>query len=259
MRRAGLVVWQALRAAEGCVRPGVTTAELDRTVEQVLRRYGAEPVFKNQRGRVPFPAVSCISVNEELIHGIPGSRRLRPGDLVTIDTGCRFQGWCADAAITVPVPPLHPRVAQLLDVAQEALRRAIDGMARFSSWGAVVHQVATYVRSQGFALVEDFVGHGIGRYLHEKPDVPNHPAHLVRSGADFPLEPGLAIAVEPMLTLGRSAVRTQPDHWTVVTADGQPAVHVEHTVAVTERGIWVLTGPPDDSEHQWLREVASGS
>ncbi len=253
MRRAGLVVWQALRAAEQHVCPGVTTAELDRVVERVFQRYGAEPLFKNQPGRVPFPAASCISVNEELIHGIPGPRRLQPGDLVTIDTGCRLQGWCADSAVTLAVPPLRPAVERLLRVARQALRLAIDCMAQAPTWNAVVQQMAAYIRGQGLGVVEDFVGHGIGRHLHEKPDVPNHPAHLVRTRADFPLEPGLVIAVEPMVTLGDNAVRTQADHWTVVTADGLPAAHVEHTVAVTDRGVWVLTGPPQPEERRWLQ------
>ena len=257
MRRAGLVVWQALKSACKHVQPGVTTAQLNQVIEQVFQRYGAEPVFKNRPGRVPFPAASCISINEELIHGIPGPRRIQPGDLVTLDTGCRLQGWCADAAVSVGVPPLRPHLARLLQVAQQTLQQAIDAIPRASTWGAVVQQMATFVRRQGFGLVEEFVGHGIGRQLHEKPDVPHHPAHLARTRADFPLEPGLVIAVEPMITLGRTAVHTRADHWTVVTADGLPAVHVEHTVAVTPQGGWVLTGPPNPEEKCWLQHAAS--
>ena len=253
MRRAGLVVWLALHEAGRHVRPGVATAELDQVIRDVFRRCGAEPLFQGRSGRVPFPAASCVSVNEEVVHGVPGPRRLKPGDLLTIDTGCRLDGWCADAAVLLSVGSLSPRVEQLAQAARTTLQLAIDRMGRAARWAEVARAMAAHVRRRGFSLVEGYVGHGIGRRLHERPDVPNHPAQLARTGADFPLEPGLVLAIEPMVALGDKQVRVREDGWTVVTADGLPAAHVEHTVALTGEGPRVLTGPPDQQERDWLR------
>ncbi len=253
MRRAGLIVWQALHEAGRGVRPGVTTAELDQVIRDVFQRCDAEPLFEGRPGRTRFPAVSCISVNEEIVHGVPGPRRLKPGDLLTIDTGCRLEGWCADAAVLLAVGPLSSRMEQLAQATRETLQLAIDRMGRAARWGEVARAMAAHVRRRGFSLVEGYVGHGIGRQLHERPDVPNHPAQLARTGADFPLQPGLALAVEPILALGGKQIRVREDGWTVVTADGLPAAHVEHTVALTPKGTWVLTGPPEPQERDWLR------
>ncbi len=253
MRRAGLVVWAAHQAAAAILEPGVTTAELDAAIEQVFQRFGAEPLFKGVPGPVTaFPAASCISVNEELVHGIPGARRLVEGDIVSIDTGCRLAGWCGDAAITHPVGQVAPDVQRLLDVTRGVLGLAIERIPQRRRWSEVAREMQQFVRSAGFSVVEDFVGHGIGREMHEPPQVPNYDSPALRKN-DFELVPGLVLAIEPMVNMGDRRVRCLPDHWTQVTRDGKPAAHFEHTVAVRESGTWILTGPPEtDEEHEFL-------
>ncbi|MDP9120809.1 MAG: type I methionyl aminopeptidase [Acidobacteriota bacterium] len=240
MRRAGLIVWEAHQAAAALIAPGVTTAMLDGAVEQVIAGHGAIPLFKGVPGAVPFPAATCISINCEVVHGIPGPRRLCHGDVVTIDIGVRLDGWCADAAVTHPVGTVEPRVRDLLVVTEEALRLAIRSIGGKSHWSQVAAGIAELIESAGFQVVEDLFGHGIGQELWERPQVPN------RVGADdFELVPGLVLAVEPLATLGAKEIRLLPDHWTVVTADGSVAAHFEHTVAITPEGAQVLTAGPD--------------
>ncbi len=198
-------------------------------------------------GKVPFPAVTCISINEEVVHGIPGSRRLQEGDIISIDTGCRLAGWCGDAAVTHPVGRIHPEVQRLLDVTAGTLDLAIEACGRCSMWSEVAREMEKYVRDAGFSVVENFVGHGIGREMHEDPQVPNFVnAQLLRNG-DFRLEPGLVIAVEPMVNMGTKKVRGMPDHWTQITQDRRPSAHFEHTIAITADGPLVLTAGPDGS------------
>ncbi len=253
MRRAGLVVWQAHEAAARLVRPGVTTAELDAAVEEVFQRYDAVPLFKGVPGEIPFPAATCISVNEEVVHGIPGDRVLQEGDIVSIDTGCRVDGWCGDAARTHPVGMVSPRVQRLLDVTRETLQLAIKRMPSEETWLGVASRMQRHVRQAGMSVVEQFVGHGIGREMHEPPQVPNFDSPGAREN-DFRLRPGLVLAIEPMVNLGEKDVICREDHWTQATADGHPSAHFEHTVALTAEGCRVLTGPPlDDEERQWLR------
>ncbi len=242
MRKAGLLVWQAHQVAAAMIRPGVTTAELDAAVEQFFEEHGAAPLFKGVPGHVPFPAVTCISINEEVVHGIPGPRELIEGDIVSIDTGCRIHGWCGDAAVTHPVGRVEPEIQRLLDVTRATLELAIEQMEACSRWYEVATAMEALVKKGEMTVVEAFVGHGIGREMHEDPQVPNF---VSGRGSDFRLVPGLVIAIEPMVNLGTKRVRTRADHWTQATADGRASAHFEHTVAVTESGVEVLTAGPN--------------
>ena len=246
MRKAGLLVWQAHQLAAAAIRPGVTTAEIDAIIERFFVENHAVPLFKGVPGTVPFPATTCISVNEEVVHGIPGSRRLVEGDIVSIDTGCKLNGWCGDAASTYPVGQIAPDVQRLLDVGRNVLNLAVQLMGQCSWWRQVAMEMEAYVKKHKLSVVEAFVGHGIGRDMHEDPQVPNFVnSHLRRGAGDFRLAPGLVIAVEPMVNMGTKRVRTKADHWTQATADGRPSVHFEHTVAITEKGPWALTTGPN--------------
>jgi methionyl aminopeptidase len=268
MRKAGLLVWQAHRLAESLIRPGMTTAEIDAAVEQFFREHNAAPLFKNypnpDSGGPPFPAVTCISINEEVVHGIPGPRRLVEGEIVSIDTGCKLNGWCCDAAATYPVGRLEPEVQRLLDVTRGVLDLAIErigqsmrnwkgkrdrkGKTVWPRWRGVAGEMQRYVNLRGFSVVEQFVGHGIGKEMHEDPQVPNFASNRLTGRDNFELRPGLVIAVEPMVNMGTERVRVLPDRWTQVTADGRPSAHFEHTIAVTESGAYVLTAGPDEQE-----------
>jgi methionyl aminopeptidase len=246
MRKAGLLVWQAHQIAKALVRPGATTGEIDAAIEKYFNEQKALPLFKGVPGKVPFPAVTCISVNEEVVHGIPGKRVLREGDVISIDTGCKFEGWCGDSAVTHAVGKIDAEVQRLLDVTSGVLELAIELMGKRSRWSEVASEMGTYVRDAGFAVVETFVGHGIGREMHEDPQVPNFVSAQLRRNGDFSLEPGLVIAVEPMVNMGTKHVKPLADHWTQSTQDGRPSAHFEHTIAITDDGPWVLTGPPGE-------------
>jgi methionyl aminopeptidase len=246
MRQAGLLVWQAHQLAADMVRPGVTTGEIDAAIERFFAEHKAQPLFKGVPGKVPFPAVTCISVNHEVVHGIPGARKLVEGDVVSIDTGCKLDGWCGDSAVTVPVGRVDPEVARLLRVTRETLDLAIELMATKQRWSEVAREMEVHVKRAGFFVVESFVGHGIGRGMHEDPQVPNFVSPQLRKGGDFELQSGLVIAVEPMVNMGTKRVKAMPDHWTQVTADGKPSAHFEHTIAMTSAGPVPLTASPDD-------------
>jgi methionyl aminopeptidase len=248
MRKAGLLVWRAHQVAAALVRPGVTTREIDLAVEKFFADQNAVPLFKGVPGKVPFPAVTCISVNDEVVHGIPGKRVLEEGDIVSIDTGCKFDGWCGDSAVTHPVGKIDPEVQRLLDVTRGVLELAIELMGKRSHWSEVASEMGTFVRDAGFSVVESFVGHGIGRDMHEDPQVPNFVSAQLRRNGDFTLEPGLVIAVEPMVNMGSKHVKSLPDFWTQATQDSQASAHFEHTIAITEHGPWVLTAAPDPKE-----------
>ncbi len=252
MRSAGLVVWEAHHAAAQLVQPGVTTAQIDAVMEEVFDRHQAIPLFKGYPGhKSPFPAVACISVNEEIVHGIPGTRELVEGDVVSIDTGCKLAGWCGDAAVTRPVGQIDAEVQRLLDITEGTLRLAIDRLAKDQWWSEIAEQMAQYVREAGFAVVEDFVGHGIGRQMHESPQVPNFSSPQFKASADFRIEPGLVLAIEPMVNIGTHKVKVLGDHWTQVTEDGRPSAHFEHTVAITDNGPVILTAGPDQNSESW--------
>lgn len=240
MREACQLVVEAHRLIGGMIAPGVTTAALDKAAEDLFAQHGATPLFKGFPGTVPFPAVTCISVNEQVVHGIPGSYELREGDIVSVDTGCRVNGWCGDGAWTYTVGEIDEVKSRLRESGQAALKTAIHGMATRKKWSQVARQIERGVIRDGFTVVEDFVGHGIGKEMHEEPEVPNYDSDEFEE-RDFPIRPGLVLAIEPMVNAGTPEVVILDDHWTVVTADGAPSVHFEHTVAMTKEGPVVLT------------------
>jgi methionyl aminopeptidase len=245
MREAGLLVWQAHQLAADMAKPGVSTAEMNEAVEIFIEKSHALPLFKgvpSDTGNVPFPAAACISVNDEIVHGIPGKRILRDGDIVSIDIGCNLDGWCGDAAVTVPVGTIKPEVQRLLDATEGALQLAIELIPQRTRWSEIAKEMERFVKNAGFSVVEGLVGHGIGHELHESPQVPNYYTSRI---ADFPLKPGYVIAVEPMVNMGTKAVVLRPDYWTIATRDGKPSAHFEHTIAITREGPFVLTAGPD--------------
>jgi methionyl aminopeptidase len=251
MRVAGLCVWHALQIARLTVRAGITTADIEAPIARFYDDVGAIPLFKGVQGRVPFPAVNCISVNEEVVHGIPGSRQIKEGDIVSVDTGCKINGWCGDSAVTIPVGEISGLKRRLLEVTQRALQIAIEEMPNCKMWNEVGTQMEAYVHKNGFSVVETLVGHGIGRSMHELPQVPNfYCRDTVRKGGDFAIRSGLVIAVEPMINVGTKDVRVLSDHWTIITGDRKPSAHFEHTLAVTESGVKVLTGPPETDDEK---------
>jgi len=245
MRKAGLVVWQAHQQVAGLIRPGVSTRRLDEAVEEVFRQADAIPLFKGVPGEVPFPASTCISINEQVVHGMPGDRILKEGDVVSVDTGCKVNGWCGDAAATYPVGRISPKIQALLDTTRRVLDLAIELMAEKQWWSQVAREMARTVRNAGYSLAEGFSGHGIGREMHEDPVVPNHSSDEFRQDGDFRIRPGLVIAIEPMVNLGTGKVEVLADHWTQVTVDRKPSAHFEHTVAMTKEGPKSLTAPPE--------------
>jgi len=240
MRESGKVVAEALRLAREIAQPGVRTLDIDRAIEDLYTRRGAIPLFKGYPGKVPFPAVTCISMNEQVVHGIPGPRVLQSGDLVKIDTACKLNGWCADAAICIPIGDIRPEIRRLVQVAEETLQLAIREIGRRQWWSEVALLMQRHVQMAGYSVVEKFVGHGIGRVMHEPPQVPNFTNREMRQ-QDFRLTPGLVLAIEPMVNLGRKDVVELSDHWTVITRDRLPSAHCEHTVALTTEGVLVLT------------------
>ncbi len=248
MRDAGRVVAQALDRVRQLAAPGVSTADLNDAVAEVFRAHGATPLFLNYpnptRGKAPFPAVICASPNEQVVHGVPSRRPLREGDIVSIDTGCKLNGWCGDAAVTLPIGTIAPEVQKLLDVTKETLDLAVRAMARCRYWSEVASLMERYVKSQGFHVIEKFVGHGIGQEMHEEPQVPNFVSKALRKN-DIVLEPGLVLAVEPMVAMGTKDVRTLNDDWTIETKDRRPSAHFEHTVAMTPDGPRLLTNLED--------------
>lgn len=241
MRSAGKLVAEAQRLVRSMIRPGLQTGEIDRAVEDLFAAHKAEPLFKGYPGRVPFPAVTCISVNEEVVHGIPGSRVLEVGDIVSVDTGCRIDGWCGDSAWTYAVGEVDEEKQKLLTIGEANLRLAISQLSLCSKWSEVAAQMQQHVLKSGFSVVETFVGHGIGREMHEDPQVPGFVNSQVLK-EDFELRPGVVLAIEPMVNAGSKHVFiSRTDHWTVKTRDGRPSVHFEHTVAITEQGPVILT------------------
>lgn len=237
MREAGRIARVALDAARAMVRPGVSTADIDVEVERVIRAHGATPEFKGYHG---FPASSCISVNEQVVHGIPGPRRLKEGDIVGIDVGARYKGYVGDNAASVGVGKVAPAAKKLVETTRECLEAAVRECVpgrRLSDIGRAVQALA---EARGFTLVRDYAGHGIGTRMHEDPQVPNYvDAETLKR--DLVLREGLCIAIEPMLNAGGAAVRTLDDDWTVVTEDGSLSAHWEDTIAVTKEGPLVLT------------------
>lgn len=247
MREAGKLVARALKICREMARPGTTSLEVDQAVEALYNQHAAQPLFKGYPGtKTPFPAVTCISFNEEVVHGIPGKRRIQEGDLLKIDTACKLNGWCADAAITIMVGDVKAERRRLVQVAEETLQIAIKEMARCKWWSEVASKMQKHVEKNGYTVVKQYVGHGIGRVMHENPQVPNFLDKSMRR-QDFRLEPGLVLAVEPMVNMGKEHTRVLGDHWTVVTRDGKPSAHVEHTLAITKGGVEIVTRPEEGS------------
>lgn len=248
-REACRIVGLCLRRAGEMIRPGVTTAAIDQELEAVIRTEGAEPAFLGypnpKRGGRAFPATACISVNEEVVHGIPSNRKLREGDLVSVDIGCRIDGFFGDAARTYPVMPISEPAQRLVGVCRSSLEAAIAKLRPGTVLREVSRAVQMVVEGAGFQVVKNYVGHGIGRALHEDPQIPNYVSE------DFPhlgmrLEVGHVFAIEPMITEEDAAVRTMRDDWTVVTRNGKLAAHFEDTIAILEDGPRVLTRPEDE-------------
>ncbi|MBI2773547.1 MAG: type I methionyl aminopeptidase [Chloroflexi bacterium] len=252
MRRAGAIVSEMLARCSAAVRPGVTTLDLDRVAAAVLREHGATSSFLGYYG---YPATICTSVNEEIVHGIPGKRRLREGDIVGIDAGAIVDGWHADAAVTVPVGEVSRAAADLIRTTREALERGIAAAKARNRLGDIGAAVQSLAEARGYSVVRNYVGHGIGRAMHEPPQVPNYGV----SGQGRPITAGLCIAIEPMLNLGKPGTRLLEDGWTVVTADGSLSAHFEHTLAVTAEGPVVLTlpGAPIERERAALRPAGA--
>jgi methionyl aminopeptidase len=236
MRRAGTVVAEMHEVCVRAARPGATTADLDRSAREVLERRGARSNFLGYHG---FPAVVCTSPNEVIVHGIPGTRVLEEGDIVSIDCGAIIEGWHADAAVTVPVGEIDDESKRLIDVTRRALQASIDATISGNRLGDVGAVSEAVVEKAGFSVVREYVGHGIGTAMHEEPQVPNYgPA-----GRGLRLKPGLVIAIEPMVNAGGAGTKVLSDGWTVVTTDGRRSAHFEHTVAIGDDGPEVLTLP----------------
>jgi methionyl aminopeptidase len=246
MRESGKIVAEALRLCREMARPGTRTIEIDKAVEALYARYGATPLFKGYAGsnpNVPFPASTCLSLNEQVVHGIPSNREIRDGDILKVDTACKLNGWCADAAISIPVGTVRPERRRLVEAGEAVLKIAIEELPRRRWWSEIASRMQRYAEDLGYTMVEQYVGHGIGRIMHENPQVPNYVVRSLKElrKVDFRLEPGLVLAVEPMLNMGKADTRTLNDHWTVVTKDGLPSVHCEHTLALTAEGIIIVT------------------
>jgi len=245
MHRAGLIVWEVLNELRGMVAPGVSTLDLDQVAERRTAERKARPAFKGYRG---YPASLCTSINEEVVHGIPSaSRKLKDGDILSLDFGVELDGYFGDAAVTVPVGRVKPELETLLRVTRESLDRAIQQARvgnRLSDIGSAVQQ---WVEKHGYSVVREFVGHGIGTKMHEEPNVLNYgePGHGPR------LQEGMVLALEPMVNQGVPAVRVLSDEWTAVTGDGKPSAHFEHTVAITASGPWILTRPKEVTGDSW--------
>lgn len=236
MRRAGLVVWRALELVREHVKPGVTTGHLNRLVEEMMAREGAVPSFKGYHG---YPASICTSVDEQVVHGIPGDRILHEGQIVSVDIGAIVDGYHGDAARTFPVGAISAEAQRLLDVTWQALQEGIRQARVGNHLSDISHAIQTYAEAAGFSVVRDYVGHGIGRQMHEPPQIPNYGP----PGMGPKLRAGMVLAIEPMVNAGTYEVRTLEDQWTVVTVDGALSAHFENTVAITPEGPAILTEP----------------
>ncbi len=238
MRQAGRIVGQTLALLRDSVRPGMETRELDAMANREIRRLGGKPVFKGYRG---FPATICTSLNEEIVHGIPGPRVLKEGDLVKLDVGASVEGYIGDAAITVGVGKISPQAQKLIEVTYQSLLKGIQAARDGAHVGDIGAAIQEYVESHGFSVVREYVGHGVGRFLHEEPQIPNYGSR----GMGPILRKGMTIAIEPMVNLGHWKTRLMDDQWTVVTEDGSLSAHFEHTIAITDGEPEILTRHED--------------
>lgn len=229
MTKPSRLVADTLRALVPRIKPGVTTGELDQFAEDFIRSRGGIPAFKGYRS---YPKTLCTSVNEQVVHGIPSKRVLKEGDIIGLDLGAIVDGFYGDAAITVPVGSIPPKVEELLRITEEALYKGIDQAVVGNRLSDISHAIQSHAEGAGFSVVTDFVGHGIGRQLHEEPQIPN----FGEAGQGPRLQAGMVLAIEPMVTMGEGAVRVLEDQWTAVTRDGSLAAHFEHTIAIREEG-----------------------
>jgi methionyl aminopeptidase len=234
MAAAGAVLVKTLNLLAGKVRPGVTTRELDEAAEKFIRSQGAEPAFKGYRG---FPGSICASPNSMIVHGIPGAYKLGRGDILSVDVGVVLDGWVADAARTFPVGAISPVARKLLTTTEESLLVAVDKCRAGNHLGDVSHAIQEHVEEAGLSIVRSLVGHGIGRSMHEEPQIPNYG----KPGTGIVLEEGMVLAIEPMVTAGRHAIRVADDHWSIYSQDGSLAAHFEFTIAITAAGPRILT------------------
>ncbi|MGA2326678.1 MAG: type I methionyl aminopeptidase [Bryobacteraceae bacterium] len=244
MRQSGLLVWKVLEELRTLVREGVTTQDLEAVAEKMIREAGARPAFKGYyvpAAGAKYPYVLCTSVNEEIVHGMPSAKRvLKSGDIVSIDTGVELNGYYGDSAITLPVGEVSPETRRLLQVTEEALELAIDQARPGNRLSEICGTVQRHVESNGFSVVREYVGHGIGTQLHEEPQIPNY---VDRKSENPRLKEGMVLAIEPMVNAGRAESRVLADRWTAVAKDGSYSAHFEHCVALTANGPWVLTRP----------------
>ena len=243
MREAGRLVANALDLVRQMARPGMSAIEIDAAVEKLFRSAGAEPVFKGYGaapGRPAFPATICASFNDEVVHGIPDGRKLKPGDLFSVDVGARLNNYVGDAALTVAVEPVSNVARRLKSTCEQALGLAIGMIRPGAHWAQVARAVHRHVEAAGFSVVRAFTGHGIGQQMHEEPQLPNY---VSDDFVDVVLMRGMTFAIEPMINAGGWQVKTRPNGWTAVTKDGSLSAHFEHSVAVTEDGVLILTLP----------------
>lgn len=234
MRASGQLVGRVLRELRAMVEPGITTLEVDRAAEKMIRDAGAHPTFKGYNG---FPFSICASVNEQVVHGFPSDYELKEGDIFSIDVGVTLDGFVGDTAVTVPVGKIADDRLRLIRVTEECLQRAIEQCWPGKYLGDIGHAVQSHAEAHGYSVVRDYVGHGIGRRMHEDPQIPNYG----KPGKGIKIKKGYVFAIEPMINLGSLHTKTLKDGWTVVTVDGQPSAHVEHTIAITDEGPEVLT------------------
>ena len=244
LRRSGMLVYRILQDLKAMVTEGITTQELELAAEKMIADAGAKPAFKGyytQAAGTKYPFVLCSSVNEEVVHGMPSAKRkLKPGDIVSLDTGVLLDGYYGDSAVTVAVGEVNDSVKRLLKVTEESLELAIDRVRSGNRLFDICGTVEKHVVSNGFSIVREFVGHGIGTSLHEEPQIPNY---VDRRGENPRLKPGMVLAIEPMVNAGKPETKVLSDKWTAVAKDGSYSAHFEHMVAVTENGPWVLTRP----------------
>jgi methionyl aminopeptidase len=242
MRESGKILARALQAVREAIVPGISTAELDAIAEEMIVSSGAIPTFKGVKqhsGQIPFPATITASINEELVHGLPGPRKLEKGDIISIDCGATYKGFVSDSAFSVGVGEISPLARKLLDVTEKSLKIGIEKMRAGNRTGDVSHAIQEHVEGNGFSVVREYTGHGVGRSMWERPQVPNFGI----AGRGPKLRPGMTIALEPMVNVGESFTRVLPDQWTVATQDGKLCAHFEHSIAVTKNGPLVLTMP----------------
>ncbi len=249
MRKAGLLTWAGHKLVSKIIHAGMTTGELDREVERLFVANNAIPLFKGVPGRIPYPASTCISINEQIVHAIPGDRVIQDGDIVSVDTGAKIDGWCGDAADTYMVGKVDDTSRKLVKVTTDVLYLAIKLVKTKKRWSEVAREMERFVRREGFSVVETFVGHGIGHEMHEEPQVPNYVYPEFVHFGDFSLKPGVVIAIEPMVNVGGKRVKAGKDQWAMITSDGSRSAHVEHTIGILSTGPMILTGPPlNDAE-----------